>query len=542
MTACFGPQNGNVAKVLPPGTNVQRYGTAQTWVQDASAPGRNDGTVLDAAFFNRIVGNLEYMLSQSGVTAVPGDMTALYRATIGSVATGAPELLSTLKELADSIADDPHFSVTMTTALNYRLRYDALQILSGPQRAQALANMGVSIGTGPGQVFTLDGTTGKIPTLDGSLLTNVTVTWGNVTGTPFTQTIASGTDFNSITTPGTYYCNNVNVNANEPTGAGQWYLEVLIYSTPGSGYVLQRATSLLTDRSIYVRVLVGGVWQAWTKVLTMLDVGTAANNIVQLNGAGKLPAVDGSLLTGVVSTGLDTVGLIEYWPTNTLKTGRLRADGSSFSRATYPALAAYLVNSGTVTFTNGSANVGWTGHNRQVGDPIKLFTTGALPTNFAAGTHGLPTVGTNYFVASVVDANTITLSATVGGAAITAGSAGSGTQTAVSAPHGDGDGSTTATLPDHRGEFVRGLDLGRGVDTNRSIGTKQLDQMQGHVHTVFEGGGTASYGPTGTAPTVFDGGAGPTTGPVADGTNGAPRTGLETRPRNVAVLVTIRYQ
>jgi hypothetical protein len=32
-----------------------------------------------------------------------------------------------------------------------------------------------------------------------------------------------------------------------------------------------------------------------------LDVGTAANNVVQLNGSAQLPAVDGSLLTGVVA-------------------------------------------------------------------------------------------------------------------------------------------------------------------------------------------------------------------------------------------------
>ncbi len=30
-----------------------------------------------------------------------------------------------------------------------------------------------------------------------------------------------------------------------------------------------------------------------------LDVGTAANNVVQLDGTAKLPAVDGSQLTGI---------------------------------------------------------------------------------------------------------------------------------------------------------------------------------------------------------------------------------------------------
>jgi hypothetical protein len=74
------------------------------------------------------------------------------------------------------------------------------------------------------------------------------------------------------------------------------------------------------------------------------------------------------------------------------------------------------------TFTNGSTSVGITAHGAVVGDMLWLTTTGALPTNFATGT--------NYYVASVVDANTVTLAATPGGAAISAGSAGSGTHTA----------------------------------------------------------------------------------------------------------------
>jgi microcystin-dependent protein len=43
---------------------------------------------------------------------------------------------------------------------------------------------------------------------------------------------------------------------------------------------------------------------------------------------------------------------------------------------------------------------------------------------------------------------------------------------------GTGDGSTTFNLPDLRGEFLRGFDNGRGVDTGRVFGSSQLDQMQ----------------------------------------------------------------
>lgn len=38
---------------------------------------------------------------------------------------------------------------------------------------------------------------------------------------------------------------------------------------------------------------------------------------------------------------------------------------------------------------------------------------------------------------------------------------------------GTGDGSATFNVPDLRGEFVRGLDNGRGVDSGRLLGTAQ---------------------------------------------------------------------
>ena len=49
---------------------------------------------------------------------------------------------------------------------------------------------------------------------------------------------------------------------------------------------------------------------------------------------------------------------------------------------------------------------------------------------------------------------------------------------AIGTTYGAGDGSTTFNLPDMRGEFPRGWDDGRGVDSGRSFGTAQLDQMQ----------------------------------------------------------------
>ena len=55
---------------------------------------------------------------------------------------------------------------------------------------------------------------------------------------------------------------------------------------------------------------------------------------------------------------------------------------------------------------------------------------------------------------------------------------------AIGTAFGAGDGSTTFNLPDMRGEFPRGWDDGRGVDSGRSFGTAQLDQFSNHIHRV----------------------------------------------------------
>lgn len=84
------------------------------------------------------------------------------------------------------------------------------------------------------------------------------------------------------------------------------------------------------------------------------------------------------------------------------------------------------------------------------------------------------------------------------------------------------------------GRFLRGIDTAANTsDTqNRAPGSTETDTFQGHLHSAgFPSQATVSGGGSSTN-TSPGGNTGP---PVSDGTNGTPRTGLETRPVNVAV-------
>jgi hypothetical protein len=102
-------------------------------------------------------------------------------------------------------------------------------------------------------------------------------------------------------------------------------------------------------------------------------------------------------------------------------------------------------------------------------------------------------------------------------------------------------------LPDLRGEFIRGWDSGRGIDSSRGFGSSQLDQFQNHGHRNFSAGNTPTNGgsfnrsgDTQPGTGIFnDVSIGPAiAGPTNPG--GTPRAGLETRPRNVALLPCIK--
>jgi phage-related tail fiber protein len=123
--------------------------------------------------------------------------------------------------------------------------------------------------------------------------------------------------------------------------------------------------------------------------------------------------------------------------------------------------------------------------------------------------------------------------------------------TAIGTTFGSGDGSTTFNVPDLRGEFVRGWDDSRGIDSGRSFGTAQTDAFQGHYHDHYletrssYGGGSMGAGSNGDRMSVASNFLATNNDRIreakTDGTNGTPRTASETRPRNIALLACIKY-
>ena len=126
----------------------------------------------------------------------------------------------------------------------------------------------------------------------------------------------------------------------------------------------------------------------------------------------------------------------------------------------------------------------------------------------------------------------------------------------IGTTYGAGNGSTTFNLPELRGEFIRSLDDGRGVDSWRGIGTAQdsanrshshsasADTQGLHTHGVPDANQNAGFGANafdsgGTAPIqdVSTTAAGAHSHNISVGLDGAN----ESRPRNVAALACIWF-
>ena len=110
---------------------------------------------------------------------------------------------------------------------------------------------------------------------------------------------------------------------------------------------------------------------------------------------------------------------------------------------------------------------------------------------------------------------------------------------AIGTTYGAGNGSSTFNVPDMRGEFLRGWDNGRGVDSSRTLGSSQDDQLQNHTHLL----------PVRDTNFTCDNQGAPCTATDLRGDSYSKESrnygntgdfGSETRPRNIAMMYVIK--
>jgi len=123
---------------------------------------------------------------------------------------------------------------------------------------------------------------------------------------------------------------------------------------------------------------------------------------------------------------------------------------------------------------------------------------------------------------------------------------------AIGTTFGAGDGSTTFNVPDIRGEFMRGWDDGRGIDSGRAFGSFQAGAISSHDHftarNVNVANATSSNLNTTDAVSWGTGASGLFEGYNLRRTAGAANVGptstaggAENRPRNRALLACIKF-
>ena len=312
--------------------------------------------------------------------------------TLATVATtGAYSDLSGTPSLATVATTGAYSDLSGTPTLATVATTGAYSDLTGtPTLGTAAAE---DVGTAAGNVVQLNGSA-QLPAVDGSLLTNISAT------------VAALDDVGDVDTTGVSTNNVLKYDGANWVDGSVAYTEVT--GTPTLATVATSgAYSDLTGTPTLATVATTGAYSDLTGTPTLgtaaaEDVGTAAGNVVQLNGSAQLPAIDGSLLTNVSASvaDLDDIGNVDTTgvsTNNVLKyDGANWVDGSvAYTEVTGTPTLATVATSGAYSDLTGTPTLATVATSGAYSD---LSGTPTLATVATSGAYsdlsGTPTLGT----------------------------------------------------------------------------------------------------------------------------------------------------
>lgn len=276
-------------------------------------------------------------------------------------------------------------------------------------------------------ILPVGGTTGQALTKTSN--TDYAVGWANSGGTVTSVGLSLPADFTITNSPVTTTGTLTGAWATTPTGTGAVVratsptLVTPVLGTPASGV----ATNLTGTAS----GLTAGTVTTNANLTGVITSSGNATSIASQTGTGTKFVVDTSPVLVTPTLGVATATTING---STVSPGQYSGTTTN-DNATAGNIGEYVfagtklggITSATVTITNASPGVvTWTAHGFLDNSPVYFTTTGTLPTGFSPSTP-------YYVVPSSQTANTFTLSATIGGAAINTSSAGSGVHTGFNA-------------------------------------------------------------------------------------------------------------
>jgi microcystin-dependent protein len=260
------------------------------------------------------------------------------------------------------------------------------------------------------------------------------------------------------------------------------------------------------------------------KTITQLPDATSVavgdELIVQQGGVTKR-ATKTEVLNGIVNANIDAAAAIAYSKLATLTAGNVVL-GNASNVATSTALTGDVTvsSSGVTTIASGAVT------------SAKMAAGVSIPAGAVMG-FARSTAPTGWLACSgqevvVADYGDLTTAIYVGDGSNTDTDLVYGFKT-----NGSGTRSTTGThikLPDLRGEFLRGWDNSRGIDSSRKNRSFQADEFKAHTHGLNgQSLNTSAAGLGGFASSIY-----------SASTTSASTGGTETRPRNVTVLYCIK--